>query len=928
MARTIYDWSFDADENDTAGGDAINWREGMKASAVNNSARAMMAELARFRDDIAGGQTTGGTATAHTLTARASFTQLENGRVLAFKAGATNTNGMTLNVNGLGARLVMKNSTSGLAPVSAGDVRAGGSFVVRYDEDANEGNGAWVLQNPITAPVPVDTYRFTVDKLADVAAIIVPGESNGLFVNRYDASAFPRPAFYRRVAAQPTHLLRAQDATGQWFEIAEPIIDAAMAGATYDTVTPVNDAAAIQRAVTAAGLTCKRAECSRLAYVETTTQIMDVQNVDRFEFLHSGFLVGGGAGDALPIRYFNMVNITDEVIIDGRGHAVDHVVVPWAQTTVHDIGADYVDFALHDGYSVAGWTFVQRVHIMDPDTKEYLAEPFDNSGSPCSITSLGGGIYRVADGLTPGDFTIGQSCVLYNIIRRTTAARLINVKKARLRDTDFYALPGIIKIARSCGSIIEEGWNCVYKPMSDRWISCHAGGAGNCGDKYIVRNCIREGMGDDCTAAGGQLASITSVDSTTQLTLDLIHTQLTWKVGERCIFINNDMEEIGDYRTITNIVTVSGTTVEVTFDAALDGGVTTSVFLVNLDQMPKYVEIKGCKLGPAYGHGAIIMAPEMNVENNIIEKCRLGGVRLNPYNVIFDLHGRPIRPRVTFNKVRRCGRNTGFTGATLPRAAIELKPVAKNNTITQTSRIVIDPIIGWNEISDCEMSAIHVFRCLNAIVIGNALRNVCSNPHSTSPSEPSFHPIWANRCEGLRISGNSALGAGGSGAISINNTTDWEVFGNAGLIEPINLIPWTPVPQFATNGDAVLTVTASEAYRWKVGPKEWRYALRVTFDTNAYTPGGAPGPVGRFQIAGFPLTAINTSTLHFGAHVVALNLPDIAANRSVYPYFQENSSVIEILTSNAGITAVISEASIGPSKTGLIVACTGTVIVQ
>ena len=61
---SFFKWSKTANNNANADG-TINWAEGQAPSTVNDSARAMMAAAAKYRDDIAG-VTTGGTATANT----------------------------------------------------------------------------------------------------------------------------------------------------------------------------------------------------------------------------------------------------------------------------------------------------------------------------------------------------------------------------------------------------------------------------------------------------------------------------------------------------------------------------------------------------------------------------------------------------------------------------------------------------------------------------------------------------------------------------------------------------------------------------------------------------------------------------------------------------------------------------------------------
>lgn len=50
---TLYKWSQTASADATIDS-TINWAEGQSPSSVNDSARAMMAAIAKYRDDIAG----------------------------------------------------------------------------------------------------------------------------------------------------------------------------------------------------------------------------------------------------------------------------------------------------------------------------------------------------------------------------------------------------------------------------------------------------------------------------------------------------------------------------------------------------------------------------------------------------------------------------------------------------------------------------------------------------------------------------------------------------------------------------------------------------------------------------------------------------------------------------------------------------------
>jgi microcystin-dependent protein len=105
MATGFYTWSQTSASNATADS-AVNWSEGQSPSSVNDSARAMMSVLSKWRDDISGAIVTGGTSTGYTITSNSSFASLAlmNGQIIAFTPHTANGATVTLNVDGLGAK--------------------------------------------------------------------------------------------------------------------------------------------------------------------------------------------------------------------------------------------------------------------------------------------------------------------------------------------------------------------------------------------------------------------------------------------------------------------------------------------------------------------------------------------------------------------------------------------------------------------------------------------------------------------------------------------------------------------------------------------------------------------------------------------------------------------------------------------------------
>lgn len=148
---TLYKWSQMASADATADS-TINWAEGQSPSSVNDSARAMMAATAKYRDDIAGAIVTGGTSTAYTVSSYEVFDTLArlNGQMIAFTPHVTNGATVTLNVDSLGARPLRLGPS---VEMPAGTLIQGTPYTALY----NSSDAVWYIRgvtgNPHNIPL-------------------------------------------------------------------------------------------------------------------------------------------------------------------------------------------------------------------------------------------------------------------------------------------------------------------------------------------------------------------------------------------------------------------------------------------------------------------------------------------------------------------------------------------------------------------------------------------------------------------------------------------------------------------------------------------------------------------------------------------------------------------------------------------------------
>lgn len=202
-------WSTTAANNGSAD-PAVNFAEGQAPSSVNDSARALMASVAKWRDDLYGitaGLATGGTSTAYTVTTNATYATaaVMSGAMFTIVPHATNGASPTLAVDGLTARAI--NSSTGIA-VGANALTAGTPYLIRYVHASTEfivvGINTDILGTTANTALATDDTLLTYDlsatanrrmlvsdffKIINVFSADASPDAAADYVMTYDASA-------------------------------------------------------------------------------------------------------------------------------------------------------------------------------------------------------------------------------------------------------------------------------------------------------------------------------------------------------------------------------------------------------------------------------------------------------------------------------------------------------------------------------------------------------------------------------------------------------------------------------------------------------------------------------------------------------------------------------------------------------------------
>ncbi len=174
----FYDWSTTASNNGAADSN-INWAEFQDPSTVNDSARAMMARVAEWRNDIAPKRSSTGSANAYAVTSEAGGSgTYRDGEIVAFIADRANTASCTLNVNVRGAKAFRP--AVGVA-FQSGEIQANQPIFAFYREASDEwlavGSGYHV--NALTSGLLTQSVAARLIKIGTPVLSIAPSAPAG-----------------------------------------------------------------------------------------------------------------------------------------------------------------------------------------------------------------------------------------------------------------------------------------------------------------------------------------------------------------------------------------------------------------------------------------------------------------------------------------------------------------------------------------------------------------------------------------------------------------------------------------------------------------------------------------------------------------------------------------------------------------------------
>jgi hypothetical protein len=153
----LNDYSSTAADNATKGD--VNFAEGQAPSTVNDSARALMADLAKQRDDISGAVETTGAAGVYAMTPNATAANQITGLMVRVQINHDSpSGGCTFNYGAKGAKAIKIIDSAGERNPNANELKQNAFCTMTYDADAASSSGAWIATDIVTAAL--DTSNF------------------------------------------------------------------------------------------------------------------------------------------------------------------------------------------------------------------------------------------------------------------------------------------------------------------------------------------------------------------------------------------------------------------------------------------------------------------------------------------------------------------------------------------------------------------------------------------------------------------------------------------------------------------------------------------------------------------------------------------------------------------------------------------------
>lgn len=310
----FWQWSTTAASNATAD-PAINWAEGMSPSSVNDSARAMMSVLAKWRDDVSGGITTSGTTSAITATSNSGFSGSipNNTRIVFLHNLAGNAAGATLNVDAVGAFPIYENGS----PITSDRLQQGGIYAATFYTSTNR----WYLNAIYNSPssVPLGAVVYTTIATAPNTAFL---SANGQCVSQSTYSVYYAALGSPGQGICPSGFFQLLDLRGRYIASLDTLPGSGAASRMTSSSNGCGTSFTTMGAVCASGAESKTLSAAQIPTITSSVSVSVSATGAATLPVRQGGSSGVQINDAVQIAYSNLPsvgNIGPVVSVSGSG---------------------------------------------------------------------------------------------------------------------------------------------------------------------------------------------------------------------------------------------------------------------------------------------------------------------------------------------------------------------------------------------------------------------------------------------------------------------------------------------------------------------------------------------------------------------------------------------------------------------------------
>lgn len=305
-----------------------------------------------------------------------------------------------------------------------------------------------------------------------------------------------------------------------------------------------------------------------------------------------------------------------------------------------------------------------------------------------------------------------------------------------LRDVDIYSGGMGVSAGNRSSDITFERFNITYRPGTERLMSVNADGIhlNKCGGKIIIKDCIINGMGDDCINIHSMFARVSGIDDANK--------KLVLEGGKSRSKAAGDMRVMypgyaipGDVLVFYDVATMQkkGTAIVKSYtmrdkeaEVVLDEvpvGLKAEDLVDNLAYLPASVNVTGSKFGRNRARGFLCQVSNVLIEKNEFDHTSSGALW-----VICDTHfwfeSGPVS-NITIRNNRIIGCNKGET---FREGAIVIFCEHKGWQQYGPAGIHKNITIENNTIEDTDASGIFVCSAENVNVLRNTFKNCSQNP--------------------------------------------------------------------------------------------------------------------------------------------------------------------------------------------------------